>query len=672
MGNFQEKVTFIWDLADLLRGTYKRNEYQKVILPFTILKRFDSVLNYSKQDIINAYNIYKDKFENLEHLLTQAAKDKNGNELGFYNYSEFDFPGLLEDPEQIEENLMHYLDCFSSNVQDIFENFHIKDHIARLSKADLLYLLIKKFSESKIDLHPDKVSNHEMGTIFEELIRKFSEQSNEEAGEHFTPRDVVELMTKLMFVENGLTLKENGLIRLIYDPACGTGGMLTSCQEYIKEINNSIDVVLYGQEINQEIYAICKADMLIKGENSENIKGPSSTLSDDQLPHEKFHYMISNPPYGRKWEQDKELVLKEAEKGFNGRFGAGTPRINDGQLLFLEHMLSKMKTDEKSRIAVITNGSPLFTGDAGSGESNIRKWIIEEDYLEAIIGLPEQLFYNTGIRTYIWILTNKKPEERIGKIQLIDASTNFKKMRKSLGNKRNYLEKEDIEHILDLYKAFDLNDYSKIFDNEEFGYIKVVVERPLQLNYEVNEERLENLYSVNVFAKLSQSKSKDPTIKIKEEEAGKHKQREILEALKNVKGIYTNWDKFESEVNDVLGSFNFSAAVLKNMIMALSKHDDTSDYVTDGKGKKKPDGKLRDTEKIPLKEDIEEYFKREVLKYYSDAWIDTKKDKVGYEINFTQHFYKYEPPRPLEEIEGDIKKITAEIQDLIQEDLDES
>jgi len=395
-----------------------------------------------------------------------------------------------------------------------------------------------------------------MGTIFEELIRKFAEQSNEEAGEHFTPRDVVKLMTKLMFIENGIQLQEKNLIRLIYDPACGTGGMLTSCKDYINEINDSITVVLYGQEVNQEIYAVCKADMLIKGEQAENIKGPSSTLSDDQLkPDDKFHYMISNPPYGRKWEQDKEAVLNEAEKGFSGRFGAGTPRINDGQLLFLQHMLSKMKEDEKSRIAVITNGSPLFTGDAGSGESNIRKWIIENDYLEAIIGLPEQLFYNTGIRTYVWILTNEKPPERVGKIQLIDASSKFKKMRKSLGNKRNYLHNEGIKEIVELYDKFEVNDNSKIFDNNDFGLTKVVVERPLQLNYQINEERLDNLYAINAFAKFSESKSKDLDIKLKEEKEGQEKQEAIINALKKIDGTYINWDKFETEVKKVLNSF---------------------------------------------------------------------------------------------------------------------
>ena len=566
---------------------------------------------------------------------------------------------------------MHYLDSFSPNIQDIFENFYIKNHIIRLSKANLLFLLIKKFSESKVDLHPDKVSNHEMGTIFEELIRKFSEQSNEEAGEHFTPRDVVKLMTHLIFIENGIHLEDPNLIIKIYDPACGTGGMLTSCENFVRELNTTADVVLYGQEINQEIYAICKADMLIKGENSDNIKGPLSTLSDDQLPDDRFDFMISNPPYGRKWEQDKESVLKESEQGFEGRFGAGLPRVNDGQLLFLEHMLSKMKTDEKSRIAVITNGSPLFTGDAGSGESNIRRWIIENDYLEAIIGLPDQLFYNTGIRTYIWVLTNEKPEERKGKIQLVDASKKYIKMRKSLGNKRHQLSDDDIENILDLYCRFDENDVIKVFDNEDFGYTKVTVERPLQLNFEVNGERLENLYAVNAFSKLAVSKSKDPETKLREENEGKELQDEIITALQRIDKPYSNWDEFEKRVKKGLKEFNLSPAFIKNIIMALSEHDDTADYVTDAKGNKKPDGKLRDTEKIPLKEDIDEYFQREVLPYYPDAWMDRKKDKIGYEINFTQYFYQYQPPRPLEEIENDIKKVTAEIQELIKEDLDD-
>jgi len=670
MGNFQEKISFIWDLADLLRGVYKRNEYQKVILPFTVLKRFDCVLSDSKKAVLETYNKYKGQFENMEPVLLNAAKDKNGNPLGFYNYSKYDFKALLEDPEHIEQNLIHYLDCFSKNVQDIFENFHIKAHISRLAKAGLLFLLIKKFSESKIDLHPDVVSNHEMGTIFEELIRKFAEQSNEEAGEHFTPRDVVKLMTKLIFVENGVNLKKKNIIKTVYDPACGTGGMLTSCKEFITAINKDVDVVLFGQEVNEEIYAICKADMLMKGEEDKNIRGPFSTLSKDQFPNDKFDFIISNPPYGRKWEQDEDAVKKEAERGFEGRFGAGLPRINDGQLLFLQHMISKMKVKEKSRIAVITNGSPLFTGDAGQGESDIRKWMIENDYIEAIIALPDQLFFNTGIYTYVWILTNEKPVERVGKIQLINATSFFKKMRKSLGNKRNYLSDEDINKIVNLYDKFEENKYSKIFDNEDFGYTKAIVERPLQLNYQVSEERLENLYSVRVFAKLAESKKRNPELKLKEEEEGKKKQEQIITALKTIGDkLYRNWDEFEVKVKEALEGFDLSPNFIKNIILALSEHDNSADYVLDKKGNKLPDPNLRDSEKIPLKQDIEEYFEREVKPYYPDAWMDRKKDKIGYEINFTKYFYEYKPPRPLEAIEKDIKEVIGEIQELLKEGL---
>ena len=668
MGNFQEKISFIWDLADLLRFAYKRNERQKVILPFTVLKRFDCVLSDSKKAVLETYHRYKGQFENMEPVLLNAAKDRNDNSLRFYNYSKYDFKALLEDPEHIEQNLMNYLDCFSMNVQDIFENFYIKAHIARLAKADLLFLLIKKFSESKVDLHPDVVSNHEMGTIFEELIRKFAEQSNEEAGEHFTPRDVVKLMTKLILIENGENLKKEDIIKTVYDPACGTGGMLTSCKDFMTSINKNIDVVLFGQELNEEIYAICKADMLMKGENDENIRGPLSTLSRNQFLDERFDFIISNPPYGTKWEQDEDAVRKEVERGFEGRFGAGLPRINDGQLLFLQHMISKMKIDEKSRIAVITNGSPLFTGDAGQGESNIRKWMIENDLIEAIIALPDQLFFNTGIHTYIWVLTNEKPPERVGKIQLINTIAFFKKMRKSLGNKRNYLNVEDIDKIVELYDNFKENKYCKIFDNEEFGYTKVIVERPLQLNYHITEERLENLYSVNSFVRLAESNQKDPEKKLEKEEEGKRKQEEIINALKGIGNhLYKNCDEFESKVKKALDGFNLSQNLIKNIILVLSEHDDSADYVRDKKGNKIPDPNLRDSEKVPLEQDIKEYFEREVKPYYSDAWMDRKKDKIGYEINFTKYFYKYVPPRPLEEIEKDIKQVTAEIQELLEE-----
>ena len=664
--NISEISGFIWSISDsTLRGAYKRNEYQKVILPFTVLKRFDSVLEYSKKDVVDTYEANKNKTEFIAPLLNAKAVDENGRKLGFYNYSKFNFEILLQDPDNIEENLKFYINSFSKNVKDILDNFDIEKQIAKLSKANLLYLLIKKFNETSLDLSPKNISNHDMGTIFEELIRKFSETSNEEAGEHFTPRDVVKLMTELLFVGEEET---TGTIKLVYDPACGTGGMLTSCKEFITKNNSNMDVVLYGQEINDEIYAICKADMLMKGEDAENIKGPSSTLSNDQLKDNKFDYMISNPPYGRDWEQDKEVVDAEAELGFDGRFGAGLPRKSDGQLLFIQHMISKMKDNGKSRIAVITNGSPLFTGDAGSGESNIRKWIFENDYLEALIALPDQLFFNTGIGTYVWVLTNEKTSQREGKVQLIDAREEYIGMRKSLGSKRHLIPEESIANIINTYNEFTESDKVKIFDNEDFGYTKITVERPMQLNYQVTPERLENLYSYSAFKKLSESKSKDLETKLAKETEGKKQQEAIKEALLTIgDDLYTDWDTFEAKVKQALSPFDLKPAFIKNVIEKLSEHDDTAEYVTDGKGKPKADSNLRDTEKIPLIQNIDDYFEDEVLKYYSNAWYDAKKNKVGYEINFTQYFYVYEPPRPLEEIEDDIAKVTGEIQNLLKD-----
>lgn len=666
--NFQEKVSFIWDIADLLRGPYKRSEYQDVILPFTVLKRFDCVLSDTKPEVLAEYERFKNEFENKEHLLKSATRG-----LSFYNYSKYDFNALLQDPDHIEQNLLYYLDCFSQNVQDIFENFGIKTQIEKLAKANLLFKLVKKFNESKIDLHPDIVDNYEMGMVFEELVRKFAEQSNEEAGEHFTPRDVIGLMTVLMFSEAEEDIKGKYKIKRIYDPACGTGGMLTSAKRYINEnVNKDIDIVLYGQEINPKAYAIAKADMLIKGENSDNIKGPSSTLSCDGFKDEKFEYLLSNPPYGTKWEADQEPVQKEAEgMGFEGRFGAGLPRINDGQLLFLQHMISKMKTNgEASRIAVITNGSPLFTGDAGSGESDIRKWIIENDMLEAIVALPNQLFYNTGIHTYIWLLANRKPKEKIGKIQLINAVGFWEKMRKSLGNKRQKLSNDHIKEISTLYRDFKDEKNSKIFNNKDFGYAKVMVERPLQLNYQASAERLENLYAYSAFSKLSESKSKKIEIKEKEGREGKEKQEKIIQSLKKIGDkLYKNWNEFEKEVESALKDFDLTPVFIKGVILALSEHDDSADYVLDKKGHKQLDSNLRDSEKIKLAEDISEYFKREVLPYYPDVWMDRSKDKIGYEINFTKYFYKYAPPRDLVEIESDIKAVTGEIDKLLKEEL---
>lgn len=406
----------------------------------------------------------------------------------------------------------------------------------------------------------------------------------------------------------------------------------------------------------------------MKGEKAENIKGPYSTLSNDKLPNQTFDYMISNPPYGRDWETDEDEVKAEAELGYNGRFGAGLPRKSDGQLLFIQHMISKMKTNDKSKIAVITNGSPLFTGDAGSGESNIRKWIFENDYLEALIALPDQLFFNTGIGTYIWVLTNKKAPQRKGKVQLIDAREEFESMRKSLGDKRHFIPEESIKKIVNTYNDFTVSDKVKIFDNEDFGYTKITVERPMQLNYQVTPERLENLYSYSAFKKLAESKSKDLETKVNEETKGKEQQDAIKEALLTIDDdLYADWDIFEAKVKQALNQFDLKPAFIKNIIEKLSEHDDTAEYVTDSKGKPKADSNLRDTEKIPLVQNIDDYFRDEVLKYYSDAWYDDKKNKIGYEINFTQYFYVYEPPRPLEEIEADISKVTSEIQELLKD-----
>jgi len=470
--NFHSKVSFIWSIADLLRGNYKPSEYHDVILPLTVLRRLDAVLEPTKDKVLTRYLEVKKELDQYDSLLKSVAG------YSFYNTSKFTFKSLMQDPENIAANLKNYINGFSKNMFEIIENFEFDKEIEKLDRADLLFLIIERFND--IDLHPDKVSNHEMGTIFEELIRKFSEQANETAGEHFTPREVIKLMVKLIVAGNGGLTKAN-VIKSIYDPACGTGGMLTIAKnEIIHKINPSAKVFLFGQELNPKTYAIAKSDMLIKGENADQIKKGNS-FSQDQLEKEKFDYMISNPPYGVEWKNVAKIVKAEHENlGFDGRFGAGLPRINDGSFLFLQHMISKMRAiaDGGSRIAVIFNGSPLFTGDAGSGESEIRRWVIENDWLEAIIGLPDQLFYNTGIHTYIWLVTNVKPKNRQGKIQLIDARKMFKMMRKSLGSKRHFIDDEQIENIVSLYKTYENKGKSKIFANDFFGYRKITVVRP--------------------------------------------------------------------------------------------------------------------------------------------------------------------------------------------------
>lgn len=569
--NIHEQAGFIWSIADLLRGDFKQSEYGKVILPFTVLRRFDCILSPHKGKILK-----------LNEKLTLSNKGpifKKYTELDYYNTSSYDFIKLKDDSKNIKANLMDYINGFSEEVRKIMENFDIFTVVEKLDKAGLLYLIVEKFAE--IDMNADNINDLEMGYMFEELIRRFSEQSNETAGEHFTPREVIELMVDLLMESDDESLQADGKVLKILDPACGTGGMLSVAQNKLIELNNELIVIPYGQELNPETYAICKSDMILKG-NSDSKIALGNSFNEDGFNGEKFDYLLSNPPFGVEWKKVQKFVKEEAEKeGFGGRFGAGTPRISDGSLLFLQHMISKMTPKEEggSRIGIVFNGSPLFTGDAGSGESEIRKWIIENDLLEAIVALPSDLFYNTGISTYIWILTNKKSQRRQGKIRLVNGVSYFEKMRKSLGNKRKEISKENIEKIVNLYSMYDAHEDYKDFDNEDFGYYKITVERP--------------------------------------------------------------------------------------------KYDEEGKPVTDKKGNIKPDTTLRDTETVPLKEDINEYFKREVLPHVPDAFIDEKKTKIGYEIPFTRHFYKFTPLRPSEEIMKEIKELEERISINLKEVLGE-
>lgn len=567
--------SFIWSVADLLRGSYRQSDYGKVILPFTVLRRLDCILEPTKEKVLEEFKKRTAEGVDPAPFLTRIAKQS------FYNSSPLDLNKALAQPTQIKANLLSYINGFSSNVGDIFEKYEFDDQIDKLANADLLFLVAKKFSE--IDLHPNQVSNADMGLIFEELIRKFAELSNETAGEHFTPREVIRLMVDLLFYGDSEALSKPGVIRTLYDPTAGTGGMLSIAEEYLtgaNGLNPDATLIVSGQELNPESYAICKGDMLIKGQDVSNIKF-GDTLKNDGHAGAKFDYGLSNPPFGVEWKKSEKEVKEEHERlGFAGRFGPGLPRISDGSLLFLLHLISKMREPEKGggRIAIVLNGSPLFTGGAGSGESEIRKWIIEQDLLEAIIGLPTDMFYNTGISTYIWVLSNHKIQERKGKIQLINASDFYQKMQKNLGSKRKELGEEDIERISQLYGSLIENEYSKIFTAKDFGYTEVTIDRPLR------------------------------------DENG-------------------------------------------NIVLS-----------TKGKTKGKPqaDSTLRDSENIPLTEDVEEYFKREVLPHAPDAWIDHDKTRIGYEIPFNRYFYVFKAPRSLSEIDAELKQSTENILEMIK------
>ena len=663
--NFKERANFIWSIADLLRGDYKQSEYGKVILPLTVLRRLDCVLEPTKQNVL-AYLPETKKLspEAAEVVLKRKAK------LSFFNKSRYDFQKLLADPNDIASNLRNYINGFSKNARSILENFNFDENIKRLDKSDLLYMVVKRFAE--VDLHPDKISNIGMGYVFEELIRKFADLSNETAGEHFTPREVIRLMVNLIFLNDKGVLTKKGIVKTLYDPACGTGGMLSVAEEYLRELNPDADLRVFGQELNPESYAICNSDMLIKGQNTDHIKFGNS-FTQDGLRGERFDYMLSNPPFGVEWKKIEDEIVKEHEKmGFSGRFGAGLPRISDGAFLFLQHMVSKMRPENGgARLGIIFNGSPLFSGGAGSGESEIRKWIIENDMLEAMVALPDQLFYNTGISTYIWIVTNRKPKDRKNKIQFVNAASFFKEMARSLGNKRKEIGEEDIAKITRLYGDFKDGEYCKIFPNEYFGYTKVTVERPLRLNFQASKERIARIGQENAFVNLGKSKKKGKA-GLEEIAEGEKLQKQILAMLSAMDStLYKNRDKFIKALEKVVAKtgLGIKAPLMNAILSALSERDETADICLDKDGKPEPDTDLRDYENVPLMDSVDEYFKREVLPHVPDAWMDRSKDKVGYEINFTKEFYKYKPLRPLEEIHKDILSLEKEMEGLLAEAL---
>ena len=665
MNNFGEKVSFIWSVADLLRGPYRPNQYKDVMLPLTVLRRLDCVLEPTKDKVLEKKKSLSDgKVKNIDPILCRVTG------MSFYNTSLYTFEKLKGDPGNIAANLINYIKGFSTRAREIIDHFGFEEQIAKLDKADRLYLVVSKFCD--IDLHPDMVSNLEMGYIFEELIRRFNEASNEEAGDHFTPREVIHLMVDLLFLPDNDILTTKGIVKTLYDPACGTGGMLSVSEEYVRELNPDARLEVFGQDYNDQAYAICGSDMMIKGQEIDNIAFGNS-FTDDHFSKYRFDYMLANPPFGVEWKPEADLIKREhEEQGFGGRFGAGLPRINDGSLLFLLHMISKRKDlgEGGTRLAIVFNGSPLFTGSAGSGESDIRRWIIENDWLEAVVALPDQLFYNTGISTYLWIVTNRKKQRRKGKIQLVDGTSFFKKMRKSLGNKRNEVCEDQRADITRLYGDFKEGERVRIFDNEDFGYMRITVERPLRLSFAVDDDRIPRLKETPAFAALASSKKrKDQKGMEAEIEEGKKQQDAILEALSGLatKGVVKNREVFSGMVKDAfsVADVKVPKALLKAIIATLSERDETADICIDEKGNPEPDSDLRDYENVPLKEDVEEYMEREVLPHVPDAWVDHSKSKVGYEINFNRYFYQYVPPRPLEEIEADLKKIEKEIADML-------
>lgn len=675
--NYREISNTIWNIANHLHGTFKAYEYQDVILPLTVLKRLDDALEPTKQKTLERFNELDGRVANLNILYRTTGYN-------FYNISPYTFKKLLEAPIQAAPNLRKYIDGFSDNVKEIFAKFEFDRILDKLHESELLYLALKEFN--KIDLHPDKIENHIIGLAFEDLIRRFAEQSNETAGEHYTPRDVVRLMTSLLFAGEEKELAKPGVIKEIYDPACGTGGMLTVSKDYIQtNFNKDAHIYLYGQELNATTYAICKSDMLLKGEDIDSIKGgdrehsKASTLSNDQHHSQRFDYVLSNPPFGVSWEKDKTAVASEAERGFSGRFGAGLPRISDAQFLFMQHVISKLKVKEEGggEAAVVFNGSPLFISDAGRGESEIRRWILENDLLDAIIALPEKLFFNTGISTYIWIFSKRKSADRKNKVKLVDARIIRTQLRKNLGAKRYKISDENAQEILAHYSENKNTDRVKIFNTTDFAYRQITVQRPLRLKFKINNETITRLKEHKDFLNDVPSK--------KNGEQGEAENKEwqelrsvIYEILEEMLGIAIPsrvkfLEKLESELKKQ--NCKITKKILKTVWQQIGERDEEVEICLDDNGKPEADNKLKDYERVPWGMDVNDYFKKEVEPYTPDAWIDEsvrdakdgKVGIVGYEIPFTRYFYKYEEPRKVEEIEKDIKATEAEMQKLFKE-----
>lgn len=661
MSDANGHVQFIWNIAELLRGDYKQSEYGRVVLPFTVLRRLDLVLAPTKQAVLEEATRVEGLDFDPDRLLRRAAKQD------FYNTSELDLEKIAGDASNVAAGLRAYIGAFSPTVREIFDAFSFDQQVTRLDKANLLYLVLTKFLDA--DLDPKAVSNTRMGDMFEELIRRFSEASNETAGEHFTPREVVRLCAELVLAGDK-TMNKPGAIRKVYDPACGTGGMLSVTEELVRERNHRARLYLYGQELNPETWATCRSEMLLKGQDPSNIH-PRSTLSKDGLPNETFDLMLANPPFGVDWSKDHDAVIEEHQTlGDDGRFGAGTPPKNDGALLFLQTMLAKRKSPEEggSRIAIVFNGSPLFSGGAGSGPSEIRRWILKNDWLEAIVALPEQLFYNTGIATYVWVLTNRKLKKRKNKVQLIDARDVWEPMPKSLGDKRRRLSLDHIAELLDLYRAFEDSEHAKVCDAKEFIFKRIVVERPLRLRYEISEDTIERLQTSKAFEHLVTPRANANRPAAQAVERGEAAQTAILDGLRALNGFAsTDRSEVDTKLRDALKSLDQPTAALHKAIRdAISIRDPDAPIVTDSKGEPQSDPKLRDHENVPLAESVDDYMAREVLPFVQDAWVDDSKEKVGAEIPLTRMFYRYEPPRPLEEIDAEVRNLETELEALTQ------